>query len=284
MAQIFTTPSSMRQWARQQHGQKRRVGLVPTMGALHLGHMALVREAQRHAERVVVSIFVNPLQFGPQEDLARYPQTPEDDLKLLDEFGVDAVFMPSVEEMYPLGPSLTRVSLERLASVLCGKSRPGHFQGVATVVAKLFHIVEPDTALFGQKDWQQLVIIRRLVADLNFPVEIIGVPTVREANGLAISSRNRYLSPADTSRAASLYRALRGALAAYQSGTRGREEIRRQVADSLSLSGIEAEYVEVVDPRTLEPSPEMLSGQTLVAVAARVGKARLIDNILLGQD
>ncbi|NMP22443.1 pantoate--beta-alanine ligase [Sulfobacillus sp. DSM 109850] len=272
-----------RAWARRQRSRGDSVALVPTMGALHRGHLALVEEAQRRVERVVVSIFVNPLQFGPMEDLARYPRTWEQDWERLASLGTDAVFAPSVDVMYPNGPALTRVNVEPLSGVLCGRTRPTHFQGVATVVSKLFNILQPDVAVFGEKDWQQLAIIRRMVDDLNFPVSVVGVPTVREESGLALSSRNQYLTDDQKTQATALYRGLATARDRYRAGERRREPLRQIVLDVLSGAGIEPEYVELVHPDTLAPAPDILDGPTLLALAARLGKARLIDNVILGR-
>ena len=274
----------MRQWSRERQAHGERVGLVPTLGALHDGHVQLVEQAQQRVERVVVSIFVNPLQFGPKEDFSRYPRTLEADLARLAAAKVDLCFCPTLEEMYSSGQEETRVTLPSLTSLLCGKSRPGHFEGVATVVTKLLHIVEPDIVVFGQKDWQQLVIIRQLVADLNFPVSVVGIPTVRESSGLAISSRNRYLSLQEKQKAASIYASLKMALQRYQLGLRDRDALCQEVVSALHQAEIQEEYVEIVDPITLGASPATLTGPALVAVAAWVGGARLIDNLLLSQD
>ncbi|AEW05260.1 pantothenate synthetase [Sulfobacillus acidophilus DSM 10332] len=258
------------------------LALVPTMGALHEGHLALVRRARDVADRVVVSIFVNPLQFGPQEDFARYPRDLAHDVQLLADLGVDTVFAPTVEDMYPLGNSWTRVEVTTMSTVLCGRTRPTHFAGVTTVVSKLFNLVQPDFAVFGEKDWQQLSIIRRMVADLNFPVTIIGVPTVREADGLAKSSRNQYLSPEDRLRAPALYRGLQQAQSLYQAGERQVEALIQAARGIMEEAGIDPEYLEIVDPVTLEPMPTPLDRPARMATAARVGGARLIDNIGLG--
>lgn len=258
------------------------LALVPTMGALHEGHLALVRRARDVADRVVVSIFVNPLQFGPQEDFARYPRDLAHDVQLLADLGVDTVFAPSVDDMYPLGNSWTRVEVTTMSAVLCGRTRPTHFAGVTTVVSKLFNLVQPDFAVFGEKDWQQLAIIRRMVADLNFPVTIIGVPTVREPDGLAKSSRNQYLSPEDRLRAPALYRGLQQAQSLYQTGERQVEALIQAARGIMEEAGIDPEYLEIVDPVTLEPMDTPLDRPARMATAARVGGARLIDNIGLG--
>lgn len=279
--QVLRTIQSMRDWRRP---QQQPLALVPTMGYLHEGHLSLVRCAQEKAPVVVVSIFVNPLQFGPNEDFDRYPRAFETDRQKLEELGVDAIFAPSAEQMYPDGPCLTRVSVESMSSVLCGKTRPIHFAGVATVVSKLFHIVGPDFAVFGQKDWQQLAVIRRMVKDLNFPVDVIGVPTYRSQSGLALSSRNEYLSKDEKEQASYIYRSLQEAQQRYEEGERQRQVLARTVSEGLKSHGLEAEYVEIVDPDSLLPSPELLAGPALIAVACQVGRARLIDNILLGRN
>lgn len=278
---IRRTPD-MREWSGQQRTQGARLGLVPTMGALHEGHLALVQAAQRQCDRVVVSIFVNPLQFGPQEDFNRYPRELASDIAKLNALGVAAVFHPEVTDMYPPGTSDTRISVEPLSRVLCGRVRPGHFAGVATVVAKLLNLVEPDSAFFGQKDWQQLVIVRTMARDLNFAVKILGVPTVREASGLARSSRNAYLSDDERDRAAAIYRGLSQARSLYQAGERGARVLTGVVTESLATVGLAPEYAELVHPESLEPLDA--AGHTaLLATAVPVGRTRLIDNVLLGQ-
>ncbi|GAB6067572.1 pantoate--beta-alanine ligase [Methylothermus subterraneus] len=259
--------------------QRERVALVPTMGNLHAGHLSLVEEAKRRAERVVVSLFVNPLQFGPQEDYARYPRTPEEDRRKLAALGVDAVFSPTVEEMYPRGlePS-TCVTVPELADILCGAFRPGHFRGVTTVVAKLFNLVQPDVALFGEKDYQQLLIIKRMVEDLNFPVAIASVPTVREADGLALSSRNGYLSPAERAQAPELYRALCEARAQIQAGERDFAALGERQKMKLQRAGFKPEYFVVRRARDLakaHPDERPLR----ILAAAWLGSTRLIDNV-----
>ena len=251
------------------------------MGALHEGHLSLVRGARAAGDVVAVSIFVNPTQFGPNEDLAKYPRSFERDCEMLEHGGVDFVFAPSVEEMYPAG-AMTWVSVEELSSKLDGKSRPGHFRGVTTVVSKLFHIVEPDKAFFGQKDAAQVAVIRRMVRDLNLPVEIVVCPIVREADGLAMSSRNAFLSAEERKRALVLHRSLSRVQAMVDAGERnaaslvaaGCDEFRREPA-------VRLDYFEVVNPDTLDPVQDIRQG-ALVAVAAYVGTTRLIDNIRTG--
>jgi pantoate--beta-alanine ligase len=258
----------------------RRVGLVPTMGALHEGHLSLVRAARKQCHSVIVSIFVNPLQFGPNEDLAKYPRTFERDCKLLEREKVDILFAPSVDDMYPKN-AVTYVTVEGMSEKLCGRSRPGHFRGVTTVVAKLFHIVEPELAFFGQKDAAQCAIIRRMVRDLNFPVEVIVCPIVREPDGLAMSSRNAYLSPQERKSALVLYRALTEVKTHFDQGQQNAPKLVEAGKQVLSQEpGARLDYLAIVDPDTLDPIVD-IGGESLVAVAAFVGGTRLIDNILL---
>jgi pantoate--beta-alanine ligase len=258
----------------------KRLGFVPTMGALHEGHLSLVRAARASCDVVATSIFVNPPQFGPNEDLAKYPRTFERDRDLLESEGVELLFAPSVEEMYPAG-AVTWVTVEGLSDKLDGRLRPGHFRGVTTVVAKLFHIIEPDAAFFGQKDAAQVAIIRRMVRDLNFPVEIIACPIVREADGLAMSSRNAYLDPQQRQQALVLHRVLMRVRKSWQAGERNAARLvaagREEVAAERS---IRLDYLEIVDPDNLDPVENVACGE-LVAVAAFVGTTRLIDNILI---
>jgi pantoate--beta-alanine ligase len=257
-----------------------RVALVPTMGNLHLGHLTLVEEARRLAPRVVASIFVNPLQFGPTEDLAGYPRTPERDRGLLEGAGCDLLFAPAVETMVPRGlEGQTRVEVPGLGDILCGASRPGHFAGVATVVAKLFNMVQPDLALFGEKDYQQLLIVRRMVEDLDLPVEILGVATVREPDGLAMSSRNGYLSPAERALAPALYRTLVQTAQALRAGLPA-AQAQSQALAALAAAGLEPDYLSVRRAADLgEPADG--DRQLVVLAAARLGRARLIDNLKL---
>ena len=257
-----------------------RIALVPTMGYLHEGHLSLVDRARELADRVVLSIFVNPLQFGPQEDLDRYPRDLERDVELATGRGVDLIFAPDVQEMYPGGEPIVRVVPGRLAETLCGAYRPGHFEGVLTVVAKLFGIVRPDVAVFGQKDFQQAVLIRRMVADLDLGIEIDVAPIVREPDGLAMSSRNVYLSPDERESALGLYRGLTRAAQAFAGGERDAERLRRLVHEELARPGVRVQYVEVIDPETLQPTQPAGPGNVL-AVAAFVGQTRLIDNVIL---
>lgn len=250
------------------------------MGALHEGHLSLVRAAKAQADVVAASIFVNPTQFGPSEDFTRYPRAFERDCELLKKEGVDFLFAPSADEMYPEQP-ITWVTVEGLSDKLCGRSRPGHFRGVVTVVSKLFHIVQPDVAFFGQKDAVQLAVIRRMVRDLNFPVEIVACSIVREPDGLAMSSRNAYLDSAQRSRALVLYRALEEVQQLYEKGERSVSKLISAAVQIFEREpDVHLDYFEIVDPDTLEPRAD-LAGRSLVAVAAFVGSTRLIDNLLL---
>jgi pantoate--beta-alanine ligase len=257
----------------------RPLALIPTMGALHAGHERLIEAARREAATVVVSVFVNPTQFNQREDFERYPRALDDDVAVCRRLGVDVVFAPPDAEMYP-GPRFTAVEVSRITDHLCGAFRPGHFSGVATVVAKLFNIVRPDRAYFGEKDAQQLAVIRRMVRDLDVPVQIVGVPTVREADGLALSSRNRLLSPAERRTALALPRALREAEALIRGGMLDPDEVKRAAGRHLEgLAGARLEYLEVVDPVELQPVGR-IEGPVLVAAALWVGGTRLIDNVL----
>lgn len=247
------------------------------MGALHAGHEKLIETARRDSGVVVVSIFVNPLQFGPKEDFARYPRTLEADMESCRRLGVDFVFMPGVDDMYPQ-PQLTFVDVPRLTEYLCGKFRPGHFRGVATVVLKLFDIVQAQRAYFGEKDMQQLAVIRRMVADLNVPVTIVGVPTVREPDGLALSSRNKYLNEAERKEAPKLYFALQEAVAGIRKGERDAVKLRKTALARLEQSPlIRVEYFEIVEPNELQPVA-MIDGPVAIAAAIWIGNTRLIDN------
>ena len=258
----------------------RTLGLVPTMGALHEGHMSLVRAARAACDVVVVSIFVNPTQFGPNEDFSKYPRTFENDCALLEREGVDLIFAPAVEEMYPAGAS-TFVLVEGVSDRLDGASRPGHFRGVATVVSKLFHIVVPDKAFFGQKDAAQVAVLRKMVRDLNFPLQLVACPIVREADGLALSSRNRYLSEKEREQALVLHRALRAVEEKAASGERVSSRLIEVARGVFAKEpDVRVDYVAVVDPDTLEDVPD-IRDSALVAVAAFVGTTRLIDNVVL---
>lgn len=262
---------------------ERPLGLVPTMGALHDGHLSLVRRARSENASLVVTIFVNPTQFGPNEDLAAYPRDPERDLALLEAEGADVVFMPPPDEVYPAGYD-TWISVERTSAPLEGEARPGHFRGVATVVCKLFNIVRPDRAYFGQKDAQQLQVIRRMNADLNLGVELTAMPTVREPDGLAMSSRNAYLSPEQRRAAPVLYAALQAAQELYAGGERQAPAIREAMQRVLAAEPLaRPDYVSVADPDTMAEI-ELIEGPALASLAVRIGTTRLIDNIVLGAD
>ncbi|MEF3168630.1 MAG: pantoate--beta-alanine ligase [Deltaproteobacteria bacterium] len=266
------------QWKRD----TQTVALVPTMGALHAGHLALAQTAKVHADRVVMSIFVNPAQFGPQEDLARYPRDLARDAELARSAGIDCIFAPDASDMYP--PDFqTWIRVEGVSQGLCGASRPGHFQGVATVVAMLFNIVQPDLAVFGEKDYQQLLVIRRMVSDLHIPVRILSHPIVREPDGLAMSSRNQYLSGKERLSAASLFQSLKKAEHLFSSGERSAKRIAEAVSNEiLSHPYTTIDYIFLGDPEDLKPQ-DPLNDPSLLAVAVWVGKTRLIDNIILKQ-
>lgn len=260
--------------------QRRAIGFVPTMGALHEGHLSLIRRARRDNDIAVVSIFVNPLQFGPREDYTSYPRPFAKDVRLARAAGVDAIFAPSVAAMHPRGHA-TRVEVERLGSRLCGRFRPGHFRGVATVVAQLLHIVRPHRVYVGQKDAQQVVVIRRMVRDLRLSVTVRVLPLVRDRDGVAMSSRNARLSPEDRQQARCLYQALRQARAAIRDGARRADPIRRRALAFLRRQDrVRPEYFELVDTQELRQL-RRLRGRVLIAVAARVGRTRLIDNVVV---
>jgi pantoate--beta-alanine ligase len=257
------------------------VGFVPTMGYLHEGHLVLARRAKAENGIVAVSIFVNPTQFGPKEDFARYPRDPDRDLSLLEKEGVDWVFMPSVEDMYPQGSS-SWVDVEKVTDRLEGAIRPGHFRGVATIVAKLFNIVQSTRAYFGQKDAQQVVVIKKMVADLNMNLEVVVVPTVREPDGLAMSSRNVYLNPQERQAALVLWKSLNLARQLWLEGERKAERVRQQMASLIEKEPLaRIEYISIAHPETLEELTE-IDQPALVSLAVRVGKTRLIDNATLG--
>ncbi|RKX48544.1 MAG: pantoate--beta-alanine ligase [Thermotogae bacterium] len=260
--------------------ENKTIGFVPTMGFLHEGHLSLVRRAREENDIVVVSIFVNPTQFGPNEDYESYPRDFERDVKLLKELNVDVVFHPPVEEMYPKDFS-TYVEETKLSRYLCGKSRPGHFRGVCTIVTKLFNIVRPTRAYFGQKDAQQFRVIKRMVRDLNMDVELVECPIVREHDGLAMSSRNIYLSDDERAQALALYNSLKLAENLIKSGERDAEVVKNAMKEFLSrYDKVKIDYVEIVDEETLEPVKH-IEGKVIVAIACWVGKARLIDNVIV---
>jgi pantoate--beta-alanine ligase len=277
---VARTRDEVREAVRAAKKAGRTVALVPTMGFLHEGHLSLLDEARARADVVMMSIFVNPLQFGPAEDLDRYPRDLERDLELAATRGTDLVFAPGAAEMYPHGEPAVQVVPGALAERLCGATRPGHFRGVLTVVAKLFGIFQPDVAVFGQKDFQQAALIRRMVDDLDIPVRVEVAPIVREADGLAMSSRNVYLSGPGRESALALHRGLERARALYGAGEGDAAALRAALWSEMSVPGVEPEYAEVVDPRTLEPVERAVGGAVL-AVAARVGRTRLIDNAIL---
>jgi pantoate--beta-alanine ligase len=276
--ETVTTIAHVRERVAQWRAQGLRVAFVPTMGNLHAGHMSLIEAARQHGDRFVASIFVNPMQFGPNEDFAHYPRTPRADEVMLAAAGCDLMFMPDVTEIYPNGPeNAARVEVPVLSSILDGEFRPGHFQGVATVVTQLFNIVAPDAAIFGEKDFQQLTVIRRMVADLCLPLSIIGAATVRESDGLAMSSRNQYLNAQERAVAPTIYRQLQQARARLLSGAADRD-VESDALAALTSAGFRPDYFAVRDARDLQPArPDSL--ERVVLVAARLGKARLIDNL-----
>lgn len=281
--EVFEKPGAFRAACDAARSAGRRVAFVPTMGALHDGHLELVRRAREHADWVAVSIFVNPTQFGPNEDLARYPRDLEGDIQKLASTA-DALFTPSPADIYLPGDA-TRVTVSGLSANLCGPFRPGHFEGVATVVSKLWNIVGACVSLFGRKDYQQLAVLRRLAADLFFPVTVMGVPTIREADGLAMSSRNRYLSAEDRARALTIPAALTKAVELFQRGERQAGALRDTVADALPATA-QIDYVVVSDADALVPfaNDARIGERALVALALRLGSTRLIDNVVLGED
>jgi len=278
--QVIESISAMRAWSEFERCSSRRIAFVPTMGALHEGHLALVRDAQRRGDSVVVSIFVNPMQFGPREDYISYPRSLARDRALLEDESVNTLFYPTVEEIFPANFQ-THVEVEKMSLPLCGAMRPGHFRGVATIVTKLFNIVRPHTAIFGEKDYQQLQVIKQFVRDLNLDVEVIGHPIVREADGLAMSSRNAYLNPTERQAALCLSRAL----------CRGERMLRRGITGAATLLDgarreiereplAQIEYLKLCDRETLQDI-EAIEGRALLALAVRIGKTRLIDNRVL---
>ena len=281
--QTETTKRGLRRALDAARAQGKRIAFVPTMGFLHEGHLTLIDHAKRHGDVVVMSIFVNPLQFGPKEDLATYPRDFERDAAFAAGRGVDYLFAPSPEEMYGDGrPAVTVVATE-LSRKLEGHFRPGHFEGVLTVVAKLFNIVEPDVAVFGAKDFQQCVLVRRMCSDLDFPIDIVIAPTIRESDGLAMSSRNVYLSPEDRQSALLLSRALRAAQERYAQGERApRALVEAARAQLVNDANVNLQYVELVDPHTLE-TPDGAHDDSVMSLAAVVGRTRLIDNMSMGR-
>jgi pantoate--beta-alanine ligase len=277
---IIREPHAMQGLAEELRGRGRRIALIPTMGYLHQGHLSLMREGKKRADTLVVSVFVNPTQFGPKEDLDAYPRDIEQDKSLMQEVGVDLVFCPTDKGMYPDGYQ-TYLTVEEVTQNLCGRSRPTHFRGVATVVTKLFHIVKPHVALFGKKDFQQLVVIQRMVKDLNLDIEIVGCSIVREPDGLAMSSRNKYLSPDERKEALALKKALDRACDLYRSGERSAQVLVDEAHRILDLHPrIRADYVGLYDTGTLT-DVETIEGETVLAIAAFAGNTRLIDNSVL---
>lgn len=280
---LILSLEEMQGWARDNRRRGVRTALVPTMGALHAGHASLLKQARSCGEQVVLSIFVNPLQFGPSEDLAKYPRDLDADLRLAAKTGCDVVFLPMPASMYPTGFQ-TDVRVREIEQGLCGAQRPGHFVGVATVVLKLLHLVLPDVALFGEKDYQQLAVIRQLVRDLSVPVEIKGCPLVRDEDGLALSSRNVYLSSAERQQAQRLSQGLFAARALYETGECGADRLLAAAQEPLlRAEGLALEYLELRDAETLRPVSGQVADPAVLLVAARVGKTRLLDNVILGR-
>lgn len=271
---------SVRKLVEAARSKGKKIGFVPTMGALHIGHIRLIEKAVKECNFVVVSIFVNPTQFGPGEDFEKYPRPFESDLEICRKAGVDVVFAPSPQEMYEK-ENLTWVNVEKLTELLCGRSRPRHFRGVTTVCAKLFNIVTPDVAYFGQKDAQQAIVIKRMVADLNMPLEIVVCPTVREPDGLAVSSRNKYLSKEQRKDATYIYKALKKCKSLIEASVTDSKAIIGEMQKILKqVPSIEIEYISIVNAETLQ-EPEKIAGKVLAAVAVKIGTARLIDNIVV---
>ncbi len=278
--EVAKTIESVRDLVRTARSEDKIIGLVPTMGALHIGHISLIETAVKECDFVVVSIFVNPTQFVPGEDFEKYPRPLEADLEICKKAGTDAVFAPTPEQMYP-AENITWVSVEKLTESLCGQFRPGHFRGVTTVCTKLFNIVAPDIAYFGQKDAQQAIVIRRMAADLNMPLEIVICPTVREPNGLAISSRNKYLTEQQKKDAANIYKSLQKCRQMIDAGVTETTEIINGMSKILQqVPSIEIEYISIVDAETLQ-NIDRIAGKVLTAIAVKIGSTRLIDNILI---
>lgn len=278
---VIRSVKEMCAYAQVKRREGKKIGFVPTMGALHSGHLSLINKARKESDVVVISIFVNPIQFGPKEDFRRYPRNFSEDRRIAEKAGVDVLFFPSTQGIYPQG-YCTYIRVEGLSNKLCGAFRPTHFQGVATVVAKLFNIVQPDIAYFGQKDFQQVVIIKRMVEDLNIPVKIKSLPIVREKDGLAMSSRNRYLNEQEREKARILFQSLQLARRLVEGGERRAEAVVRQMKRVIRERVPEAriDYVSIVDPKSLEEVSK-IKKKVLVAVALWIGKARLIDNMLI---
>ncbi|UCH34479.1 MAG: pantoate--beta-alanine ligase [Armatimonadota bacterium] len=278
---IITSVAELRELLAQARGAGKSIGLVPTMGYFHEGHLSLMRQCRESDDVVVVSLFVNPTQFGPGEDYEEYPRDPERDAAMAQEVGVDVLFTPSAAEMYPPGDATFVEVTGELTAVLCGARRPGHFRGVATVVTKLFNIVRPNRAYFGEKDYQQLLVVRRLTQDLRLPVEIVAVRTVREPDGLAMSSRNTRLGPKEREAATVLYRSLRAAQELASSGARDAQQILARVREIVAAEPLATlQYAELRDAETLAPV-EHIAGRAVLALAAHVGGVRLIDNLII---
>jgi len=280
--ETVSTVAAVRERVHRWRAEGRRIAFVPTMGNLHAGHVSLIEMARRHGDRFIASIFVNPMQFGPNEDFAHYPRTPTQDARMLADAGCDLMFMPDVVEIYPNGSErATRVDVPGLSSILDGEFRPGHFEGVATVVAKLFHIVEPDVAVFGEKDFQQLTIIRRMAADLCMPITIIAAPTVREPDGLAMSSRNQYLTDDERRKAPLIHQLLLAAVDRLRAGDRDFAAMERTGLEALERAAFRPDYFSVRRADDLS-SPDANTRHLVVLTAARLGRARLIDNLQFG--
>jgi len=279
---VIESVAEMQRIAMKARGEGKSIALVPTMGYLHAGHASLMHEGRKRCDLLVTSIFVNPTQFGANEDLDKYPRDMERDMVIAAGEGVDLIFAPKAADMYPAGYQ-TWVDVDRLSLPLCGASRPGHFRGVTTVVCKLFSIVQPTLALFGMKDYQQLAVIRRMTADLNLPVEIVGMPIVREADGLAMSSRNAYLSPENRAKALCLNRAIRAATAAYRGGERNVANLGAIAREQIAAEEAQIDYLEFRHGASLELQ-QQADDQTLLALAVKIGTTRLIDNCILGED
>ncbi len=278
--EILKTLDEMKAWSRKTRETGKTLGLVPTMGYLHEGHLSLARKSISNCDRTVVSIFVNPKQFGPNEDLDTYPRDLEADRRELEQLGVDTLFLPTADDMFPEGFQ-TYVHVDEISDKLCGKSRQGFFRGVTTIVLKLFHIVQPHSAFFGEKDRQQLEVIRKMVSDLNLDTEIVGLPIVREPDGLAMSTRNQYLGEAERKTAQSLHEALQQAQQLIAQGESSVETIRSQMRNIIEREGqAQVDYISVCDPKRFEELEE-IRGQAMIALAVHVGKARLIDNCLI---
>ncbi|MHC4759500.1 MAG: pantoate--beta-alanine ligase [Planctomycetota bacterium] len=278
--EVAKTIKSGRQAVQNARSSANKIGLVPTMGALHIGHTSLIKAAKKDCDFIIVSIFVNPAQFVPGEDFEKYPRPLDDDLKICAKHNVDLVFLPDHEQMYP-EQNLTWVNVDKLTEPLCGRFRPGHFRGVTTVCAKLFNIVMPDVAYFGQKDAQQAIVIKKMVADLNMPLEIVICPTIREPSGLAVSSRNDYLTAQQRTDAAVIYRSLQQSEKLIESGLADVNEIISEMTKTIQqVPSIEIQYINILDAQTLQ-NLDQVKGKVLVAIAANVGPARLIDNILV---